>query len=101
MAATYFNVDIRTIERYVNDNQDEIIDNGYEILKGKRLKEFIQCVSDQDVPDINVGNISNRTPQIAVFDFRSFLNIAMLLVESENAKELRKVILDIVIDFVN
>ena len=101
MAATYFNVDIRTIERYVNDNQDEIIDNGYEILKGKRLKEFIQCVSNQDVPDINVGNISNRTPQIAVFDFRSFLNIAMLLVESENAKELRKVILDIVIDFVN
>ena len=30
------------------------------------------------VPDINVGNISNRTPQIAIFDFKAFLNIAML-----------------------
>lgn len=101
MTATYFNVDIRTIERYVSENQDEILANGYEVLKGKRLKEFIDCVIYQDVPDINVGNISNKTPQIAIFDFRAFLNIAMLLVESESAKELRKIILDIVIDFVN
>lgn len=101
MAATYFEVDVRTIERYVSENQDEVFANGYEILKGKRLKEFIDCVIEQDVPDINVGNISNKTPQIAIFDFRAFLNIAMLLVESENAKELRKIILDIVIDFVN
>lgn len=46
-------------------------------------------------------NISNRTPQLAVFDFRSFLNLAMLLVESPVAKSLRKVMLDIVIDFIN
>ena len=42
-------------------------------------------VTVQDVPDINVGNISNRTPQLAIFDFRAFLNISMLLTESENA----------------
>lgn len=36
--------------------------NGYEVIKGKRLKDFLNCVLDQDVPDINVGNISNRTP---------------------------------------
>lgn len=101
MVATYFNVDIRTIERYVSENQDEVLANGYEILKGKRLKEFFDCIFEQDVPDINVGNISSKTPQIAIFDFRTFLNIAMLLVESESAKELRRIILDIVIDFVN
>ena len=101
MVATYFNVDLRTIERYVGENSDEISKNGYEIIKGKKLKEFIQCVIDQDVPDINVGNISNRTPQIALFDFKAFLNMAMLLVESENAKMLRQIMLDIVIDFVN
>ena len=61
----------------------------------------MNCVLDQDVPDINVGNISNRTPQIALFDFKAFLNISMLLVESENAKILRQIMLDIVIDFVN
>lgn len=101
MVATYFDVDVRTIERYVSDNSDEIASNGYEILKGKKLKEFIDCVLTQDVPDINVGNISNRTPQIAVFDFKAFLNMAMLLVESENARILRQIMLDIVIDFVN
>jgi ciab protein len=30
-----------------------------------------------------------------LFDFRAFLNVAMLLVESKNAKVLRQIILDI------
>ena len=101
MVATYFDVDVRTIERYVSENSEEIASNGYEILKGKKLKEFRECVLAQDVPDINVGNISNRTPQIAIFDFKAFLNMAMLLAESENAKVLRQIMLDIVIDFIN
>ena len=84
MVAKYFDVDVRTIERYVSENSDEISENGYEVLKGKRLKDFMDCLVKQDVPDINVGNISNRTPQIAIFDFKAFLNMAMLLVESEN-----------------
>ena len=92
MVATYFEVELRTVERYVSENQKEISGNGYEVLKGKRLKEFLACVSEQDVPDINVGNI---------IDFRSFLNLAMLLVESPTAKSLRQVMLDIVIDFIN
>ena len=82
MVATYFDVDERTIERYVSD-------------KGARLKAFIKCIAEQDVPDINVGNISSRTSQIALFDFYAFLNVAMLLVESKNAKVLRQIILDI------
>lgn len=38
MVATYFNVDVRIIERYVSDNSDEITAIGYEILKEKNLK---------------------------------------------------------------
>lgn len=101
MVASFFEVEVRTIERYVSENIEEISANGYEVIKGKRLKDFLNCVLGQDVPDINVGNISNRTPQIALFDFKAFLNISMLLVESENAKVLRQIMLDIVIDFVN
>lgn len=101
MVATYFEVELRTVERYVSKNQKEISGNGYEVLKGRSLKEFLACVSEQNVPDINVGNISNRTPQLAIFDFRAFLNLAMLLVESPTAKSLRQVMLDIVIDFIN
>ena len=101
MVASFFDVDLRTIERYVNDNINELTINGYEILKGKRLKEFINVVNSLDVPDINVGNISDRTPQLAIFDFKAFLNIGMLLSESENARILRQLILDIVIDLIN
>ncbi len=101
MVATYFEVDIRTIERYVGEHLEELTENGYMIIKGKQLKNFLEEVEKQDVPDINVGNISNRTPQLAIFDFRTFLNMAMLLVESQPAKSLRQVMLDIVIDFIN
>lgn len=101
MVAAFFDVESRTIERYVSDNADELMKNGYEILRGQRLKTFINCAQEQYVPDINVGNISNRTPQLAIFDFRAFLNISMLLTESENARILRQLVLDIVIDLVN
>ncbi len=101
MIAQYFKVDLRTIERYVSDNISELTANGYEILKGKRLKEFIKNATSDYVPDINVGNISNRIPQLAIFDFRAFLNMAMLLSESEKARALRQLMLDIVIDLIN
>jgi hypothetical protein len=58
------------------------------------LKEFkLRYVKDIDVP--------NKTPQIGLFDFRSFLNIGMLLTESEKAKFVRSRILDIVIATIN
>ena len=84
MVAQYFEIELRTIERYVSDNISELTANGYEILKGKRLKEFIKSMVSKDVPDINVGDISSRTPQLAIFDFRAFLNLAMLLSENKN-----------------
>ena len=77
MVASFYDVDIRTIERYVSDNAKELLSNGYEIIKGKRLKEFINSIID--VPDINVGNISAKTPQLAIFDFKSFLNFSRLI----------------------
>ena len=41
------------------------------------------------------------TKVLGVSDFRAFLNLAMLMTESERAKLLRKAILDIVIDTIN
>lgn len=38
---------------------------------------------------------------LGVFDFRAFLDIAMLLSESEKARAIRQVILDVVIDLIN
>ncbi len=41
MIATYFDVDIRTIERYISNFSEELSSNGLEILKGKNLQDFI------------------------------------------------------------
>lgn len=101
MVAAFFEVDIRTIERYVAANIDELMQNGYEVLKGSRLKEFIKLIKEFDEPGIDLGNIGFKTTQLAIFDFKSFLNIAMLLVESENARVLRQAMLNIVIDLIN
>lgn len=88
-----FEVDERTIERYVAQHGDELGKNGYQVLKGKSLK----IMRLADVSDINVGD---KAPSLGIFSFRALLNIAMLLTESERAKEIRSRILDIVIDVV-
>ena len=40
MVADFFEVDIRTIGRCLEQNGDELGLNGYEVLRGKRLKDF-------------------------------------------------------------
>ncbi|MDD4439560.1 MAG: DNA-binding protein [Tissierellia bacterium] len=94
----FFEVDIRTIERCLEQYGEELSHNGYEVLRGKRLKDFALEANNQFGADINVGT---KTTQLGIFDFRAFLNVAMLLTESERARLLRKTILDVVIDVIN
>lgn len=94
MVADFYEVDVRTIERYSESNKEELERNGYFLCKGKRLREFML----QFAPDINVGH---KTVSLSLFDFRAFLNIGMLLAESEKAKRVRSLILDIVISTIN
>lgn len=97
MTASFFDVDIRTISRYIEQNSEELSENGYEVLKGKRLKSFITAANNSG-KDINVPT---KTTVLGVFDFRAFLNMAMLLSESDKARALRQLMLDIVIDLIN
>jgi len=98
MVATFFSVDIRTIERYISKYSEELTNNGYTVLKGKKLQEFLTIYENNFATDINVGH---KIRALSIFDFKAFLNMAMLLVESETAFELRRIILDIVIDTIN
>ncbi|MBN2284900.1 MAG: hypothetical protein JXQ26_07785 [Tissierellales bacterium] len=98
MVSELFEVDIRTIGRYIEQYNDELTKNGYQVLKGKRLKEFLKEMRASFGKDINVPT---KTTVLGVFNFRSFLNLAMLLSESEKAKILRQMMLDIVIDLIN
>lgn len=97
MTAEFFQVDIRTIGRYIEQNNEELTRNGYVVLKGKRLKEFISAVRNSG-KDIYVPT---KTTVLGVFDFRAFLNIAMLISESDRARALRQMMLDVVIDLIN
>lgn len=94
MVADFYGIDVSTIDRYLSQNVDELKHNGYVLSKGKQLKEF----------KLQFGHLINeasKTTQLGLFNFRAFLNLGMLLSESERAKQLRSSILDIVIATLN
>ena len=90
MVADFYAVDISTIDRYLGSNSEELKHNGYVLCKGKSLKEF-------KLQFAHLINEASKTTQLGLFNFRAFLNIGMLLTESERAKALRSMILDLVI----
>ena len=90
MVAEIYGVDVSTIDRYLASNGDELKHNGYVLCKGKSLKEF-------KLQFAHLINEASKTTQLGLFNFRAFLNMGMLLTESERAKKLRSMILDLVI----
>jgi hypothetical protein len=96
--ADFFEIDERTVKRYLTDYEKELKNNGYEVLRANQLKFFKLAVAEQLAGDINV---TSKITQLGVYNFRAFLNLAMLLTESEKAKTIRSIILDIVIDTIN
>jgi hypothetical protein len=96
--AEFFEVTTRTVDNYLEKYGDELQRNGYEVLKGKRLKELKLSIRSLAG---NETDFVTKTTVLGVFDFRSFLNIAMIMTESERAALLRQTMLDIVIDTIN
>lgn len=94
MVAEFFQVDTSTIDRYLSTHEAELKHNGYILSKGKHLKEI----------KLQFGHLINeatKTTLLGLFNFRSFLNLAMLLKESNNAQLLRSKMLDIVLETIN
>ena len=96
--ADFFEVTSRTVENYIEKYGDELRQNGYEIIRTNRLKKLKLSLSSMPGTEIEFGT---KTTVLGIFDFRAFLNLAMLMVESERARLLRQTILDIVIDTIN
>lgn len=94
MVADYYEVDVSTIDRYLTTYSDELKHNGYVLYKGKHLKDF-------KLQFAHLINEASKTTQLGLFNFRAFLNVGMLLTESEKAKQVRSLILDIVIATIN
>lgn len=97
--AEFFGIEERTLNYYLTLHNQELSENGYEVLSGAELKDFIHAITAQ------TGNsdwaISKRTPKLAVFNFRSFLNLAMLITHNQKAKQIRNVVLDLSIASIN
>ncbi len=106
--ARFYEVDIRTIKRLLEEHGKELESAGYELFTGFKLKQFKDSSTQQrdiDVPlliqdDDNelVGINANR---VSVFTFKAMLNVGMLLQASEKAKEVRSFMLNVVIDVLN
>ena len=98
--ASFFEVSPRTIENYIAKYEQELLNNGYEVVSGNRLKLLKKIIKDNDVAETIFGNI-DKAPALSIFDFRAFLNISMIITDNERARLIRQLILDIAIDVIN
>ena len=95
---SFFEVTDRTIYNCLSNNEQELRKNGYDVLEGKRLKEFELAISEDIDSEVN---FTIKTHKLAIFNFRAFINLAMLLTKSDRARKIRSLVLDIVIDTIN
>lgn len=100
--AEFFGVATRTIDDYLSKYESELKGNGYEVLRGKALREFKVALTEEFANEADfISKSLHKVRVFGIFDFRAFLNLAMLMTESEQARLLRQAILDIVIDIIN
>ncbi|NEC87707.1 restriction endonuclease [Streptomyces sp. SID12501] len=83
MVATYFQVGIKAIRSLVLDHGTELQSNGYRVLTGSELSSFKE-----------LSGVQSHTRHLALFSRRTVLNVAMLLRDSEVARQVRVYLLD-------
>ncbi|MCX3287333.1 hypothetical protein OR263_11535 [Streptomyces sp. NEAU-H22] len=83
MVASYFDVGLEAIKSLVKDHRTELEASGYRLLTGEELRSFK-----------NLSGIQSRTRSLALFPRRAVLNIAMLLRDSDVARQVRVYLLD-------
>ena len=87
--ANYYEVGDKAINSLMGRNKEELESNGLIILKGTELKAFKGQLQDE----VTLNKLKFAS-QLALFDKRAILNVAMLLEESQVAKEVRTLLLD-------
>lgn len=95
---SFFEVTNRTIYNCLSNNEQELRKNGYDVIEGNRLRNFKLAISGDADSEVN---FTIKTHKLGIFNFRAFINLAMLLTKSDRAREIRSLVLDIVIDTIN
>ena len=80
--AAFLEVTVRTVDNYLEKYGQELRQNGYELLRGKRLQECKLAIQTMFGHE---ADFVTKTTVLGVFGFRAFLNLAMLMAESERA----------------
>ena len=84
--AEYFEVDFKTVSKAVDRNREELTSSGLKFMKYSEIKELLNS-------DI-MSQLKISRQGTNVFSKRAILNLAMLLRDSEIAKEIRQALLD-------
>jgi len=90
--ANFYEVDIRTIERVIDNNKNELIHNDLRILKGQELVAFKKEYADFFFSN---NDTNHKVVNLTLSTFKTLLNFSMLLKNSKKAALVRSTILDI------
>ena len=86
--AEYFELSVDAIESVIRRHREELISDGFKVVRGKDLKELLLA-----------GSVTKTEPEkitvLSVWAPRSMLRCGMLLRDSQVAKQVRNVLLDI------
>jgi hypothetical protein len=91
MVATYFEVAETVINNLLSRHRQELESNGLRVLRGSDLREFQKL----NVSSSSEGGYPQRRSSLAIWSRRAVLNVAMLLRDSEVARQVRVYLLDI------
>ncbi|MEU9411368.1 restriction endonuclease [Streptomyces sp. NPDC048281] len=89
MVAAYFEVAETVINNLLSRHRPELESNGLRVLRGSDLREF-QELNMSSSP----GSYPQRRSSLAIWSRRAVLNVAMLLRDSEVARQVRVYLLD-------
>ncbi|WP_369170679.1 hypothetical protein AB5J49_24080 [Streptomyces sp. R28] len=90
MVAVYFEVAETVINNLLSRHRQELESNGLRVLRGADLREF----QELNVSSTSGGGYPQRRSSLAVWSRRAVLNVAMLLRDSEVARQVRVYLLD-------
>ena len=86
MVAAYFEVGPKAVNSIIQRHREELEGNGFRIVTDREMLAFI---------DFNLKSSQLRPRNLAIYDRRAVLNVAMLLRDSEVARRVRSHLLDV------
>ncbi|OHV34726.1 hypothetical protein BBK14_33540 [Parafrankia soli] len=93
MVAGYFEVGVEAIKSVIKRHRDELIENGLLAVRGGDLAALKAELAGQG-SEVQAEPHWDRISALALFTRRTVLNVAMLLVDSDVARQVRRALLD-------